>query len=179
MGARTVFVDGYNAILASPALAALHHRDMAAAREALLKQVVAGYRHTPHRVVVVFDGAGASETSQPIAGFARGQVIYSRDGEQADSVIVRRAAAVCDAGGEALVVSNDFAVRDGAERQGALSARVADTRAAPRLLGQRFRHQQAVRRELARDDMDAEERAAARRKGNGRRPPRTRGRDQR
>ena len=177
MGARTVFVDGYNAILASPALAALHRRNLAAAREALLKQVVTDYRHTPHRVVVVFDGDGASETSQPIAGFARGQVVFSRFGEKADGVIVRRAASVCDAGGEALVVSNDFAVRDGGERGGALSARIPVAPAAPRLLSQRFRHQQAVRRELERDADDAEARAERRKKGNGRRPPRDRGRD--
>jgi predicted RNA-binding protein with PIN domain len=174
MGARTVFVDGYNVILARPALAALHRRDLAAAREALLKQVIADYRHTPHRVVVVFDGDGAHETSQSIAAFPRGQVVFSCYGEQADRVIVRRAAAVCDAGGEALVVSNDFAVRDDAERQGALSARVAESRGGPRLLEQRFRHQRVVRRELERDSDDAEARAAARKKGNGRRPPRNR-----
>lgn len=174
MGARTVFVDGYNVIYATPALASLHQRDIAAAREALLKQVVADYRHTPHLVVVVFDGDGASESSQPIAGFARGQVVFSPYSEKADNVIVRRAAAVCDAGGEALVISNDFAVRDEAERRGASSARVAGSRPAPRLLQQRFIHQQAVRREMARDADDADARAAARKKGNPRQSPRDR-----
>ena len=179
MGARTVFVDGYNVIHATPALASLHQRDIAAAREALLAQLIAEYRHTPHHVVVVFDGDGTSETSQPIARFARGRAVFSRSGEQADAVIVRLAAAHCDAGGEALVISNDFAVRDAAERRGALSARVASSRPAPRLLSQRFRHQQAVRRELERDADDADDadaRAAARKKGNPRRPPRGRDR---
>ncbi|HEX9037150.1 MAG TPA: NYN domain-containing protein [Ktedonobacterales bacterium] len=177
MGARTVFVDGYNVIRATPALTTLFHRDIGAAREALLRQVVAQHRHTPHRVVVVFDGDGPSESHQPIAGFSRGQVTYSRAGETADNVIVRMSAAVCDAGGEALVVSNDFGVRDGAERQGARSARVAGPAGAPRLIRQRFTHQQAVRRELEQDGEDAEARAATRRKGNPRQSPRDRRRD--
>jgi uncharacterized protein len=174
MGACTVFVDGYNVIYATPALASLHQRNSAAAREALLKQVVADYRHTPHLVVVVFDGDGASETSQPIAGFARGQVVFSQYGEKADCAIVRRAAAVCEAGGEALVISNDYAVRVEAERRGASSSGVAGSRPAPRLLRKRFTHQQAVRSELERDAEDAEARAAARRKGNPRQSPRNR-----
>ncbi len=179
MGPRTVFVDGYNMILTTPALAALHWRDMAAARGALLQRVIGRYRHTPYEVVIVFDGDGARETSEPAPGFARGRVIFSKCGEKADSVIVRMATAVCDAGREAVVYSNDGEVRVGAAAGGASVARADDLRrdlaAAPRLLQKRFTHQQAVRREMEKDDQDAEARAAARKKGNGRRAPRKRG----
>jgi len=63
---------------------------------------------------------------------------------------------------------------------GATAARADDLRrdmaAAPRLLQKRFTHQQAVRREMERDAEDTEARAAARKKGNARRPSRRRGR---
>ncbi|HEU0026209.1 MAG TPA: NYN domain-containing protein [Ktedonobacterales bacterium] len=182
MGPRTVFVDGYNLILTAPALDLVSQRDMASARAALLQRVVSRYRHTPYDVVIVFDGDGTGETSQPIAGFTRGRVIFSRRGEKADDVIVRMAADVCDAGREAMVYSNDGEVRLGAIAGGATAARADDLRrdmaAAPRLLQKRFIHQQAVRRELERDAEDAEARAAARKKGNARRASRKRGRGQ-
>jgi uncharacterized protein len=182
IGSRTVFVDGYNCILTTPALGALSRRDMAAARAALLRRVVSRYRHTPYDVVIVFDGDGASETSQPIEGFGRGRVIFSRRDEKADDVIVRMAAGVCDAGREAVVYSNDGEVRLGAAAGGATAARADDLRrdmaAAPRLLQKRFTHQQAVRREMERDAEDAEARAAVRKKGNARRSSRRRGRGQ-
>lgn len=178
MGLRTVFVDGYNCIRNTPALAAVERVNMAAGRDALLHSLVARYRHTPHQLVIVFDGDGAGETNQPVAGFGRGRVIFSRRDETADSVIVRMAAAVCDAGREAVVYSNDREIRLEAGRRGATTARVDDLPGggAPRLLRKRFTHQQAVRREQ--EDVDTEARAARRKKGNGRRAPRKRGRDQ-
>ncbi|MGH2502034.1 MAG: NYN domain-containing protein [Ktedonobacterales bacterium] len=182
MGPGTVFVDGYNVILATPALAALHQRSLAAARDALLERVITVYRHTSRPVVIVFDGDGTGETSQPIPGFGRGRLVFSRRGETADSVIVRMAAAVCAVGGEALVVTNDFAVRHDAQTRGAQAARADDLRremtAPPRLLQKRFTHQQAVRRELAEDGDDAEARAEARKKGSARKPPSNRNRGQ-
>lgn len=180
MGLRTVFVDGYNCIRNTPTLAAVERVNMAAGRDALLQSLVARYRHTPHQLVIVFDGDGAGETSQLVAGFSRGRVIFSRRDETADSVIVRMAAAVCDAGREAVVYSNDREIRLEAGRRGATTARVDDLlggmNGAPRLLRKRFTHQQAVRREQ--EDVDTEARAATRKKGNGRRAPRKRGRDQ-
>ena len=175
---RTVFVDGHNLIGATPALAALQRRALAAAREALTQRIVARYRHTPHQVVIVFDGDGESETNQPISGFTRGRVVYSWRGETADSVIVRLCAEVCASGREAAVYSNDGEVRYGAAASGAQAARADDLRremaAGPRLLRQRFAHHQAVRRELERDSEDADARASARKRGNPRRLPRNR-----
>jgi len=180
MGPRTVFVDGYNVIRNTPALTALERVNMEAGRDALLARLVARYRHTPHQLVVVFDGDGARESSQPMPGFGRGRVIFSRGDETADNVIVRMAAEVCDAGREAVVYTNDLEVRLRAEQHGATPARVKDLHelhggmeGAPRLLRKRFIHQQAVRREQ--QDEDAEARAAARKKGNAHRTPRKRG----
>lgn len=176
MGERTVFVDGYNAIHATPSLAALFYSDLGAARDALLKQVVASYRHASCRLVIVFDGDNASETCQPIPGCAFGQVIYSRRDETADSVIVRMAGVVRGVGGDALVVSNDAEVRAGAESHGAATARVSPRPAAPRLLQQRHTHRVKAREVIERESDDAEARAAARKKGNPRKPPRRRDR---
>lgn len=176
MGPRTVFVDGYNVIRNTPALAELERVNMEAGREALLRRLIARYRHTPYEVVIVFDGADERETSQPVTGFSRGRVIFSRCGEKADSVIIRMSADACGAGREAVVYSNDGEVRLGAAAGGAKAARADDLRedmkSAPRLLRKRFIHQQAVRREQ--DDVDAEARAAARQKGNARRSSRRR-----
>ncbi len=180
MGPHTVFVDGYNYIRNTPALAEVERLNMEAGRAALIQRLVSRYRHTPHQVVVVFDGDGASETSHPVAGFERGRVIFSRRGEKADHVIVRLAAEVCGSGREAVVYSNDREVRLESERHGAVTARVDDLQdgatGAAGLLRKRFTHQRAVRREW--EDVDAETRAAARKKGNAHHAPRRRGRGQ-
>lgn len=179
MGPRMILVDGYNVIKNTPSLAAIERGSLDAGRQALIKRLVALYRHTPHRLVIVFDGDGPAESSQPVAGYARGKVVFSRRGEKADQVIIRLAAEASADHCEAVVFSDDLEVRLGAERHGAQTARVDDARRrmdeAPRLLRKRFSHQQNVRREMEGDDRD--EQAQARRKGNARRTPRGRGRD--
>lgn len=178
MGPCVIFVDGYNIIKNTPSLASADRRDLAAGREALLGRLVSRYRRTPHKLVVVFDGAGPAETCLPIAGYARGQVVFSRQGEKADSVIIRRSAEARREGREVIVISDDLEVRQGAERQGAATARVDELRErmeeAPRLLRKRFTHQEAVRRDLEDRDRDADERAASRKKGAARKAPRKR-----
>jgi predicted RNA-binding protein with PIN domain len=181
MKPRTVFVDGYNVIRNTPALKDIERRiGMDAGRDALLRRLVARYRHTPHQLVVVFDGDGSAESSQPIAGYGRGRVIFSQRGEKADTVILRLASVARGAGQDTVVFTNDVEVRLGAEAHGAMTARTDDLREAmeeaPRLLRKRFTHQQAVRREMEKDAEDAEARAMARKKGNPHRAPRKRGR---
>lgn len=176
---RVIFVDGYNLIYATPALAALLQSDLALARERLLQRLIARYRHTPHEVIVVFDGDGPAETSQSIPGYSRGCVVFSQRGEKADPVIVRLAGEWIAAGFEAWVYSNDGEVRWGAERAGATAARADHLRheiqSAPNHLRKRFTHHQAVRREWQKDmNDDAEARAAIRKKGNPRKPQRRR-----
>lgn len=179
MGQRVILVDGYNVIKNTPSLAAVERGSLDAGRQALIKRLVALYRHTPHRLVIVFDGDGPAESSQPVAGYGRGKVVFSQRGEKADHVIIRLTAEASADQCEVVVISDDLEVRLGAERHGAQTARVDDTRRrmdeAPRLLRKRFTYQQAVRRDMDGDGSD--ERAQARRKGAGRRAPRGRGRE--
>src|SRR5262245_2928996 len=71
---QTILIDGYNVIRRTPALAAAERQSLAGGRDALLTALSATYRHTAHRVVVVFDGDGAAETSEAHHG-CRGNVI--------------------------------------------------------------------------------------------------------
>ncbi|HEX2348730.1 MAG TPA: NYN domain-containing protein [Ktedonobacterales bacterium] len=178
-GERTIFVDGYNVIRNTPALAhAERAGGLPAGREALLAQLAARYRHTPWRVVAVFDGDGAAESAQPWPSLSRGTVVFSCAGESADSVIARLSERACAAGGEVSVISDDLEVRESARQRGATPARVNDLRRrmeqGPRLLHKRFTHQQAVKRILAGDEEDRDEARRRREKGNPRRAPRKR-----
>ncbi|HET9110850.1 MAG TPA: NYN domain-containing protein [Ktedonobacterales bacterium] len=180
-GPRTIYVDGYNVIRNTPALAQAERASLAAGRDALLARLAARYRHTPHRVIVVFDGDGSGESAQPFPGLSRGRVIFTQAEDSADGVILRLAAQARDEGCEVAVVSDDFEVRDGATRHGAATARVGDLQRrldeAPRYVRKRFTHQIAVKRIQAEQD-DAERPRGQREKGNPRRAPRKRGQQQ-
>lgn len=106
-----ILVDGYNVIRNTPGLAAADRVSLAAGREALVQQLRARYRHTPHRVVVVFDGTGSVESIAPIARMSRGQIVFTRQGETADTVIARRAAEAQAVGERACVCSDDMELR--------------------------------------------------------------------
>jgi uncharacterized protein len=181
MGPRTIYVDGYNVIRNTPALTQAERKSLAAGRDALLARLTARYRHTPHRVVVVFDGDGSAESAQPFPGLSRGTIIFSRTGESADAVIIRLAEQARQEGCDVSVVSDDGEVREGVSQHGAATARVDDLQRrmdeAPRLLRKRFTHQIVVKRILAEDE--ATDDANGRRgkghgKGASRRAPRKR-----
>lgn len=181
MGPRTIFVDGYNVIRNTPALAHLELTSLAAGREALLTRLAARYRHTPHRIVVVFDGDNVTESAQAFPGLSRGRVIFTRSGETADAVIVRLAAEARADGLEVAAISDDGEVRDGVHVHGGATARVHELQArlgeAPRHLRKRFTHQAAVQRILSGED--DERRRADRAKGNPKKAPRKRGQERR
>lgn len=175
MEARTILIDGYNVIRNVPALAVADARSLAAGRDALLAQVVARYRGTPHRVLVIFDGAERSQHATPLRCGNGSQCIFSAAGESADSVILRLAAAERAMGATVVVASDDWAVRLGSQRTGATTASVAQTaarfHAAPRDLEKRARHHAFVRAQWERDELA---RTSGPRKGNGHRAPRRR-----
>lgn len=177
MGPRTIYVDGYNVIRNTPALAQAERASLASGRAALLARLAARYRHTPHRVVVVFDGDGAAESVQPFPGLSRGSVIFSCAGETADAAIIRLAAQARAEGHDVSVISDDGEVREGANAHGAATARVGDLQRrmdeAPRLLRKRFTHQIVVKRILAGED-SGDGAHGRRDKGAARRPPRKR-----
>jgi len=82
-------VDGHSIIFAWPELRALHDRRGALARETLVKQLRDYQDWSGTRVVVVFDGRGASVSQAGEPGEI--QVFYSRAGQTADSIIERLA----------------------------------------------------------------------------------------
>ena len=86
---RDILVDGYNVIKRDASFQALSTKSLASARQLLVDQLASRYRHTPHQVIVVFDGDGVSEQTLQDR---RVRIIYSRAGETADSVIARLAA---------------------------------------------------------------------------------------
>jgi uncharacterized protein len=149
---RDILVDGYNIIKNTPAFRALEARNLEAARAALIAQLVSRYRHTPHRVFVVFDGDGAREQ---VSHDRRVCVIFSRYNETADSVIDRLASEAHAGQREVEIYSNDAEVRHTvAEKPGSAHSAGELTRqlnAPSRDVEKRFRHRLARRREYGLD----------------------------
>src|SRR5438128_1095462 len=138
---RYILVDGYNIIKRGASYQAIAARNLAAARAQLVNQLVNRYRHTPHQVIVVFDGDGASEQ---VSQDRRIRIIYSRHGETADNVIARLAQEGRAAGREVEMYSDDTEVRQAVAQQGGnaySSEQLTDSlNAAPRDVARRHRH---------------------------------------
>ncbi len=141
-----ILVDGYNVIKQNASLHALEKKNFLAAREALVARLAQRYRHTPHRVTVVFDGASSSEQ---VAHERRVRVIYSRNGEKADQVIVRLAAQARADGLEVEMYSGDREVQTSVTKEGANAHSVeqltSQLNAPPANLQRLVRHRQAMR----------------------------------
>lgn len=170
MGPQTILIDGYNVIRNIPAFAAAERLSLREGREALVARVVARYRHTPHRAIIVFDGDGPVEAMQPLPRMPRSQIIFTRRGELADDVIQRLAAAESARGAEVVVVSDDLEVRVSAEQYGSSVARV-DALATHLNEPPAFQRRLARHRAYVRQQWDAAEDGTppARRGGNPRR----------
>ncbi len=146
-----ILVDGYNVIMNSNLLhAAGGKRELA--RETLIAQLAQRYRHTPHRVIVVFDGKGEWET---VTFEKRIRIVYSRHGETADSVIARLAAEAHGAGREIEMYSNDREVQHSVVRQGGgahtVSHLTEQLNAPPRDVAKRAHHRIIVRQKYGLD----------------------------
>src|SRR5262249_27044204 len=156
MGPCTILIDGYNVIRNTPGLRAAERVGLQEGRQALLAQVAARYQHMSHTVIVVFDGDGATETMRALVRGVRGQIVFTRRGESADSVIGRIAAEQRARGAAVMVVSDDFEVRGSVSATGGQAAHVADWMLqlnAPSKDQQRMaRHRARMRRELERDE---------------------------
>jgi predicted RNA-binding protein with PIN domain len=142
---REILVDGYNVIRRNASLLALEKKSMAAARDALVGQLAQRYRHTPHRVTVVFDGAAGVEQ---VVHERRVRVIYSRAGEKADEVIARLAAQAHAEDREVEMYSDDSEVRSSVAMEGGTAGSTEQLTSqlnAPPAYHQRLvRHRQAV-----------------------------------
>ncbi|WIG60779.1 MAG: hypothetical protein OJF49_003527 [Ktedonobacterales bacterium] len=173
MEPKTLLVDGYNVIKNTPALLAAERQSLAAARDALITQMRGKYRQTPHRVVVVFDGDGPYETTQPIAKMPRGQIVYSQRGEKADAVIARLCDRESAAGARVVICSNDLEVRASATTSSGHAIGVNEMarmlNAPPNDLRKRAQTRQHWRSQLERDGGSDD--SPPSRKGNPRRAP--------
>lgn len=147
-----ILVDGYNVIKRAPSFQATRAQSLEAARGQLITLLIHRYRHTPHQVTVVFDGRDRCEQ---ISHERRIRIIYSRQGETADSVIARLAIEARNAGREVEIYSDDLEVQQAAISQGGSAQTVSQFErhvyAAPRDLERRARHRMAVRRKYGLD----------------------------
>ncbi len=149
---RDILVDGYNVIKRDVSFQALSAKRLAAARQLLVDQLASRYRHTPHQVIVVFDGDGVSEQSTQDR---RVRIIYSRAGETADRVIARLAASARAVGREVELYSDDREVRQSVSQQGgsvgSTNQLTKHLNAAPADLARLSHHRQQARRQYGLD----------------------------
>jgi predicted RNA-binding protein with PIN domain len=111
-----IVIDGYNLIRQSKHLSAIERSSLQEGREALLERLVS-YRHIKHHpMTVVFDGAYADTPLKARDRYKGINVIFSRPGESADTVIKRLVARERE---RAVVVSSDREVADAAAQHGA------------------------------------------------------------
>ncbi len=89
MRPQYLLVDGHSIIFSWPELRLLHDRRTSLARDALVRNLRDYQDWSGVKVVVVFDGRGAtvSQTTEP----NEIQIFYSRAGQTADSIIERLA----------------------------------------------------------------------------------------
>ena len=182
MNPLTILIDGYNV---SRNMRGSRPEDgvaLAIARDNLLAQVRARFRGTPHRVVVVFDGAGDREVCASLKGLTGGsQCIFTQRGVKADDVITELTARYGAAGEEVVVCTDDLDVRKNTAFHGATHAPVAALtqrlNAPDPHTEKRLRHSAFVRKQFEGEDGEPSTRP---RKGNPRRAPKTpRGRGER
>lgn len=172
-GPMLILIDGYNVIRRTPGLAAAERKSLASGREALIARVKDKYRSSPHHVVIVFDGDGDRERTEPIPRMPRGKVIFTARGETADSVMARVTGEHSASGLSVVIVSDDMDVRRDAGQRGGRSVSVEDL---ARKLNEpdKYRRRQdtyrrAVRERWQRDSDDDIPRAS--RSGNSRKAP--------
>jgi uncharacterized protein len=112
--ATEIIVDGYNLIGSEAGLGGnLEHK-----RNSLVRQLVNYQQVKGCRVTVVFDGWRSGWVDEVQEKRGNISVIYSRQGEKADGVVVRLAR---QRGGGCVVVTSDREVRSAVERFGAVA----------------------------------------------------------
>lgn len=141
-----ILVDGYNVIKNNSMFQVVEAKNLAVARDVLVRQLKNRYRHTMFRVIVVFDGNGACEQ---VSHDEHVRVVFSRQGETADRVIARLAADARAHGREVLVYSDDIEVQQSVVEQGGKKHTTHHLtkylNAPPQDVEARSRHRQAMR----------------------------------
>jgi predicted RNA-binding protein with PIN domain len=107
-----IIIDGYNIIGSAQGLrGGLEHK-----RNGLVQQLARYQKAKGFIISVVFDGWKAGQLTETIEKVSDVTVIFSRQGEKADSVVVRLAR---ERGSGCVVVSSDREVRSSVEKFGA------------------------------------------------------------
>jgi hypothetical protein len=99
-----IIVDGYNVIRQSKELRVLDGRDMQEGRETLQDMLVEYRKRKGHHITIVFDGTNAISPDTQRQRFCGIDILFSRHGETADTLIKRMATREKE---RALVVSSD------------------------------------------------------------------------
>ena len=99
-----IIIDGYNLIRNSAELKDLDRQDIQLGREALIDMLAAYKKVKPHKITVVFDGAGMADHLRQRDRIKGILIKFSHAGESADHVIIRMAAHEKE---RALIVSSD------------------------------------------------------------------------
>lgn len=116
MLAIRIVIDGYNLLNCSPKWQRLCKQSLAQARAGLLRNLGEYKAHKKHPVLVVFDGVKGGWPTERKERQNNIDIIYSRQGEQADDVIRRL---VDDLGESAVVVTSDRELADSVIYKGA------------------------------------------------------------
>jgi predicted RNA-binding protein with PIN domain len=111
-----IIIDGYNLIRQSPRLKRLDRQDIQLGRQTLLEELALYKKRKHHRITVVFDGANAPAFTQPKDRINGIDILFSRAGESADTLIKRMSAREKE---KALIVSSDRDIVGFAMSQGA------------------------------------------------------------
>lgn len=142
-----ILVDGYNVIKKNLMFQQLEIKNLALARDTLIRQLKNRYRQTSYQVIVVFDG---NEMQEQVTHDEHIRIIFSRHDQTADSVIIRLAAESRKAGREVILYSDDEEVKHHVVEQGGtfLTTRqlAARLNAAPSDVAIRSYHRQMMRR---------------------------------
>ncbi len=153
-----LIIDGYNLLGLRGGL----RGDVEAKREALIRDL-AGYRQRKgHPVTVVFDGWRSGHPVESAAWREGVEVVYSRQGEQADAVVKRFAEKY---GSDCAVVSSDHEIVNFARAQGATVMTSGEFETRLHLSGAR----PAARKQEAEDDEPV--RRDPKKKGNPKKLP--------
>ena len=118
-----IIIDGYNLIRQSNQLHDIDLQDLQLGREALIDMLAAYKKIRAHRITVVFDGVGASFLPRQRDRQKGITIIFSQNGESADTVIKQMARME---GEKALVVSSDLDLIKSVESSGSSTIGSAD-----------------------------------------------------
>jgi len=102
-----ILIDGYNLI-------GIAHKDLEKARQELIQRLHGYAKTTGHDITIVFDGWKNGQLKETITKLGWLTIIYSKLGENADSVIKK---ILSSATKQWIVVSSDREISDFAERK--------------------------------------------------------------